>query len=200
MNPWYGVLLVVVSYLIGNLDFAYIIVKATKGVDIRDYGSGNPGMSNVLRTQGGKLAAWVFIGDALKGFVCVWAARMLGFTEWWVVGAGMAVVSGHNWPVLLHFRGGKGVSTSLGAFMAFDWFCGIIGIIIGGCMIMITKYMSLGNMIGICVVPFVVLFVYHLGNPPELVFAVFLAVTSLWQHRGNIKRLINGTERKLGEK
>ena len=92
MNPWYGVLLIIVSYLIGNLDFAYILVKKKKNVDIRDYGSGNAGMTNVLRTQGGAMAFWVFVGDAAKGAFCVWAARALGFSEWWVAGAGMAVI------------------------------------------------------------------------------------------------------------
>lgn len=197
MNPWYGVLLIIVSYLIGNLDFAYILVKKKKNVDIRNYGSGNAGMTNVLRTQGGAMAFWVFVGDAAKGAFCVWAARAFGFSEWWVAGAGMAVIAGHNWPVFLHFRGGKGVSTTIGAFLMYDWFCGIFGMLIGLVFMLSTKIMSVGSMTGIVAVPFVVLIVHHLSRPPELVFAIFMAVSVLWQHRANIVRLKNGTENKL---
>lgn len=196
-NPWYGVLMLVICYLIGNLDFGYIIVKAVKGVDIRDYGSGNAGMTNVLRTQGGALAAWVFLGDALKGVICILGTRMLGFTDWWIAGAGMAVVAGHNWPVFLGFRGGKGVATTIGVFFAYDPFCAIISFVVGLVVLLTTKTMSLGSMTGIVSAPIVCLILYGISNPPELVLALFLAVSVVFQHRSNIKRLKEGTESKL---
>ncbi|MEG0495413.1 MAG: glycerol-3-phosphate acyltransferase, partial [Eubacterium sp.] len=99
MNILYGIILVVVAYFIGNLDFAYIMVKAVKGEDVRNYGSGNAGTTNVLRTMGLKYAAPVFLLDALKGSFVIVAARMMGFSEAWVVAGGLAVIIGHNWPV-----------------------------------------------------------------------------------------------------
>ncbi len=196
-NTWCGILLVVICYLVGNINFGYILVKRAKKVDIRDYGSGNAGMTNVMRTQGGKLAAWVFAGDCLKGVICVLAARWLGFDEWWVAGAGIAVVLGHDFPVFLGFRGGKGVATSIGVFLAFDPFCAIISFVIGLIFLLTMKIMSVASMVGIVSSPIVCLIIYGLGNPPELLLACVLAVLVVYAHRANIKRLMKGEESKL---
>ena len=96
MSILIGLILVVAAYFIGNLDFAYIMVRAVKGEDVRNYGSGNAGTTNVLRTMGLKYAIPVFVLDALKGSVVILAARLLGFSEAWVAAAGIAVVCGHN--------------------------------------------------------------------------------------------------------
>ncbi|MEG0310895.1 MAG: glycerol-3-phosphate 1-O-acyltransferase PlsY [Eubacterium sp.] len=200
MNILYGIILVVVAYFIGNLDFAYIMVKAVKGEDVRNYGSGNAGTTNVLRTMGLKYAAPVFLLDALKGSFVIVAARMMGFSEAWVVAGGLAVIIGHNWPVCLGFRGGKGTATSIGLFVFFDWKVALIAIAVGLIVLAIFKMVSLTSIVGMTALPIVVLCLYQMNNIPEFIFALLLCISSVFQHRTNIKRIIAGTESKIGQK
>ena len=111
-----GIVCTVAAYFIGNLDFAYIMVKVVRGEDVRNYGSGNAGTTNVLRTMGLKYAVPVFVLDALKGSIVIIATRLLGLSDAWTVAGGIAVICGHNWPVFLGFRGGKATATSIGVF------------------------------------------------------------------------------------
>ena len=205
MSILIGLILVVAAYFIGNLDFAYIMVRAVKGEDVRNYGSGNAGTTNVLRTMGLKYAIPVFVLDALKGSVVILAARLLGFSEAWVAAAGIAVVCGHNWPVCLGFRGGKGTATSIGVFIVFDWPVALICIAIGLIFLAIFRMMSLTSIIGMVSLPIAVLiksiFITHGAVfTPELVFALFLCCSTVFQHRANIKRIAAGTESKVGQK
>lgn len=194
-------LMVVAAYFIGNLDFAYIVVKLVKKEDIRNYGSGNAGTTNVLRTMGRNYAILVFILDALKGSVVMLLARAIGFHGTWVEAlAGAAVVCGHNWPALLGFKGGKGTATSIGVFMVYDPFVAVICIAFGLILLAIFKMMSLTSIAGMVSLPVVILLVHRLSLPPELALGIFLALSTTFSHKDNIKRIIAGTERKVGQK
>ncbi|SDY01102.1 glycerol-3-phosphate 1-O-acyltransferase PlsY [Eubacterium barkeri] len=200
----YGVLLVVASYFVGNLDFAYIVVKAVRHEDVRNYGSGNAGTTNVLRTMGLKYAVPVFLLDALKGTVCILAARFLvgtfGLSDYFIAAAGIAVIAGHNWPVCLGFRGGKGTATSIGVFLALDPLVAVLAIVVGLIFLAIFKMVSLTSITGMVALPIVTLIIRGFTFTPELLLALFLCVSTVFQHRSNIKRIMAGTESKIGQK
>lgn len=204
MNLWCGIALIVGSYFIGNLDFAYIVVKAVKGEDIRNYGSGNAGTTNVLRTLGLKYAGLVLALDALKGTLCIAIGNLLvarvGIAPAWVAGAGVAVLCGHNWPVCLGFRGGKGTATSIGLFLLYDWKVALICIGIALVVLALFKMVSLASITGMTILPFVFLIMYGVSNVPGLCLTIFMALSTDIQHRSNIKRIANGTESKVGQK
>ncbi|WP_303867416.1 glycerol-3-phosphate 1-O-acyltransferase PlsY [Acetobacterium wieringae] len=194
-----GIVFVVAAYLIGNLNFAYILVKFLKNEDVRNYGSGNAGTTNVLRVMGKNVAIPVFVLDALKGTLVVLVGRYaLNVDEVFLVLAGIAVVAGHNWPVFLQFRGGKGTATSLGVFLVYDWEVAVIAIMIGLIVLAIWKMVSLTSMVGMTMLPiFTLLFGRSVA---EVVFAFVLCLFSIYQHRKNIGRIIQGKESKLGQK
>lgn len=199
-----SIALAVAAYFIGNLDFAYIVVKAVAHDDVRNYGSGNAGTTNVLRTLGIKYAIPVFILDALKGTLCILLARYLigafGLSEWMMAVTGIAVLCGHNWPVCLGFRGGKGTATSIGVFAAYDPLICLICVGVGLIFLALFKMVSLGSITGMIALPFAVLFVRGFVWAPELLLGIFLCLSSVFQHRSNIKRIIAGTESKVGQK
>ena len=179
------ILIVIIAYLLGNISTSYIIAKKMMGVDIRTQGSGNAGSTNVLRTLGKKAGAMTFIGDLLKGVIAVLIGKLIATISGVDIAtagylAVVGVVCGHNWPAFLGFRGGKGVATSLGSMIAA-----------------ITKYVSLGAIIGISMSPIMMVFT---KNSKGLIATLFLTVSVIYTHRENIKRLLSGTERKLGEK
>jgi glycerol-3-phosphate acyltransferase PlsY len=204
MNIIWGVLLLIASYFIGNLDFAYIVVKAVRGEDIRNFGSGNAGTTNVLRTMGLKYAGLVLLLDALKGTLCIAVARLLesqvGLSPWWTAGAGVAVLCGHNWPVLLKFRGGKGTATSIGLFLIYDWRIALICIAVGLILLAVFRMVSLSSMMGMTILPFVTLGFFGVHHLPALALTIFMALSTDIQHRSNIKRILNGTESKIGQR
>lgn len=194
-----GLVFVVAAYLIGNLNFAYILVKFLKNEDVRNYGSGNAGTTNVLRVMGKNVAIPVFLLDALKGCLVVVVGRYaLGVNEVFLVLGGIAVVAGHNWPAFLQFRGGKGTATSLGVFLTYDWEVAVIAIMIGLIVLAIWKMVSLTSMVGMTMLPiFTLLFSRTVA---EVIFAFVLCFFSIYQHRKNIGRIIQGKESKLGQK
>ena len=195
-------IIIVVAYLLGNISTSYIIGKKFAGVDIRTQGSGNAGSTNVLRTMGKKAGAMTFGGDVLKGAIAVGFARVLAHymkadeaTCAYI--AVVAVVIGHNWPAFLGFRGGKGVATSLGSMIAINPVLALSCFGIFLVIVAITKYVSLGAIVGISMSPIMMIFT---KNSKGLIATLFLTVSVIYTHRENIKRLLSGTERKLGEK
>ena len=170
-----GLVFVVAAYLIGNFNFAYILVKFLKNEDVRDYGSGNAGTTNVLRVMGKNVAIPVFLLDALKGCLVIVVGRyLLNLDEVFLVCGGIAVVAGHNWPAFLQFRGGKGTATSIGVFLVYDWEVAIIAIMIGLIVLAIWKMVSLTSMVGMTMLP---VFTLLLGRTiTEVVFAVVLCL------------------------
>ena len=195
-------IIIVVAYLLGNISTSYIIGKKLAGVDIRTQGSGNAGSTNVLRTMGKKAGALTFAGDLLKGMLAVFFARILahytGADE--ITSAYIAVVfvvAGHNWPAFLGFKGGKGVATSLGSMLAVNPILALSCFAFFLIIVAVTKYVSLGSVLGICISPILMLITH---NAKGVLVTLFLSASVVYTHRANIKRLLNGTERKLGEK
>ena len=192
------ILIVIIAYLLGNISTSYIIAKEMMGVDIRTQGSGNAGSTNVLRTLGKKAGAMTFIGDLLKGIIGKLIATISGVD---IATAGylavVGVVCGHNWPAFLGFRGGKGVATSLGSMIAINPVLALSCFGIFLVIVAITKYVSLGAIVSISMSPIMMIFT---KNSKGLIATLFLTVSVIYTHRENIKRLLSGTERKLGEK
>ncbi|EQK03534.1 TPA: glycerol-3-phosphate 1-O-acyltransferase PlsY [Clostridioides difficile] len=196
------IIIAVVAYLLGNISTSYIVAKRIAGVDIRTQGSGNAGSTNVLRTLGKRAGAMTFLGDVLKGVMAVliseFAARLVGI-DTLLAGylAVICVVAGHNWPAVLGFRGGKGVATSLGAMLAVNPVITLMCLAVFILVVAITKYVSLGSVVGIGCSP---IFMIMVKNKAGLIVAMFLTASVIYNHRANIKRLLNGTERKIGQK
>ena len=195
-------IIIVVAYFLGNISTSYIVAKRLAGVDIRTQGSGNAGSTNVLRTMGKKAGALTFGGDVLKGVVAVGFARILAYymkadqvTCAYI--AVVAVVIGHNWPAFLGFKGGKGVATSLGSMLAINPVLALTCLAAFIIIVLVSKYVSLGSVLGICLSP-VLMLITH--NTKGIWVTLFLSASVVYTHRANIKRLLNGTERKLGEK
>ena len=195
-------IIIITAYLLGNISTPYIVAKRLAGVDIRTQGSGNAGSTNVLRTLGKKAGALTFIGDVLKGLIAVLIARLIAYgvnlddTTCAYI-AVVAVVLGHNYPVFLGFKGGKGVATSLGSMLGMNPLVALLCLGFFIIIVAITKYVSLGSILGIGLSP-IIMMINH--NTKGVLVTLFLAISVAITHRENIKRLLNGTERKLGQK
>ena len=196
------VIIMLTAYLLGNISTSYIVAKRLTGVDIRTQGSGNAGSTNVLRTLGKKAGALTFIGDVLKGLIAVLIARFIAYgvnldNTTCAYIAVVAVVLGHNYPVFLGFKGGKGVATSLGSMLGMNPLVALLCLGFFIIIVAITKYVSLGSMLGIGLSP-VIMMINH--NTKGVLVTLFLTISVVITHKENIKRLLNGTERKLGQK
>jgi glycerol-3-phosphate acyltransferase PlsY len=189
------------AYLLGTIPFGVIIGRLFRGVDVREYGSGKMGATNVMRTAGICPGIVVFLADLAKGVGAVLLARLILPTEVAAVGAALAAVAGHNWPVYLKFRGGRGVTTSLGGLLALSWPLAILAFGLGVAIIALFRYVSLGSILGSVGLALIVLVLVALGWQPVelLVFAALVATAIVIQHRDNIARLRAGQERKLGQ-
>ena len=195
-------IIIITAYLLGNISTSYIVAKRLAGVDIRTQGSGNAGSTNVLRTLGKKAGALTFIGDVLKGLIAVLIARFIAYgvnldNTTCAYIAVVAVVLGHNYPVFLGFKGGKGVATSLGSMLGMNPLVALLCLGFFIIIVAITKYVSLGSMLGIGLSP-VIMMLNH--NTKGVLVTLFLTISVAITHKENIKRLLNGTERKLGQK
>ena len=190
------ILLTIISYFIGNISFAYILGKIFAKKDVREYGSGNAGATNAFRTFGKKVGALVFLGDVLKGVAAVLLGRYLGGQTGAYI-AGAFVIIGHNWPVLISFKGGKGVATTIGVMLFVNAKLTLICVIIGVVIIVITRTVSLGSISGMGLAPFVALIFIRPLTIDFFLFTVFLAGMSIYRHKDNIKRLVKGNENKF---
>jgi glycerol-3-phosphate acyltransferase PlsY len=195
------VVVILLGYLLGSIPFGYIMGRL-KGVDVTQYGSGRIGGTNVLRTVGKKAAA-VSIGcDLLKGAVAVLLARWLAGTELAVALAGFAAVLGHNFSIFIRFRGGAGTGTSMGAyFFMAPWPTIIVGLSSAFIGFVLLRYASVTSLLIVFLMSPALLFgVLFFDQPVEhLAFALAVGSLVLWSHRPNIKRLLMGTERRIGE-
>lgn len=185
------------SYLLGALPAAAWIAR-TRGIDIRQVGSGNSGATNVQRTLGWGPGLMVLVFDACKGAAAVLLARYLGLGDVWAALCGVLAIVGHNFSIFLGFKGGKGVATSLGTAIAIDPVVGACIVGVGVFTIAITRYVSVGSMVGAAVAVSTAL---ALGRPWwEVALLAALASLLVWQHRDNIKRIQAGNERHIGKK
>ncbi|MDI6640685.1 MAG: glycerol-3-phosphate 1-O-acyltransferase PlsY [Elusimicrobiota bacterium] len=187
------------SYLIGSIPTAYIITKILKGIDIRSYGSGNPGATNVLRLAGKTAGIFTFVIDFLKGFLTVKLAGLFGWNPEIQILCGTAAIIGHNWTVWLKFRGGKGVATGAGVVFALLHQIAIISIGVFIITVLLTGYVSVGSIVSAISVS---LFSWlNLSNTKiSLITKIVITVLSaivIFKHKDNIKRLTVGKESKF---
>lgn len=202
MNVLNDVLALLGAYLLGSISLGYMIGKL-KGVDMRQVGSGSTGMTNVLRTLGLPLAVLVLAADVSKGVLAVLLARSLtgGVPLVEALAATFAVV-GHNWPVFSGFRGGRGIATGVGGLTTLNPLSGVIALTVFLVPVAITRYVSLGSILAVVSAMITLPLFAALGITPWQ-YSTYVAIGGLlilWQHRGNMGRLLHGTERRLGER
>ena len=204
----------IVAYLIGSISFSVIFSKKMAGFDVREKGSGNAGSTNMLRSVGKKAAAITLICDILKGVISISIAMILGKMiqgankELLVQIAGIAVVIGHTFPIFFQFKGGKGVATSLGVLLMSNWQIGLICLVFALVLMILTRMVSLGSCGAAVLFPVLTLFINEnytvltagKKGTTYLVYSIILAAIVLFNHRSNIKRILNGTENRLGSK
>ena len=194
--------MVPISYLLGSIPFGLIAGKLVKHVDIRSYGSGTTGMTNVLRTVGRRAAVLVLILDTGKAVVAVVVARVIFDSTGAEVVAALVVLVGHNWPVFIRFRGGRGTASGWGGLLILSPISGLIAVSIWVPLTAITRYVSLGSLAATTLGSLAIIVLAAMGHAP-LVYTWFGAIGGLLvvaRHRDNIQRLIRGTERKLGQR
>ena len=185
------------GYLLGSLPFAVIVSKLFGLADPRSYGSGNPGATNVLRS-GNKLAAVLtLLGDAVKGWLAVWLAIRFGADANTVAATGFAALLGHVFPILLGFKGGKGVATAAGVFLGFSGWLALACIGVWLAVAVITRYSSLA---AICAALAAPLFGWWLLDGPQVLALLAMSVLVVWRHQPNIRNLLAGTESRIGQK
>lgn len=188
--------LIVCAYLLGSISVGLLLAKM-KGTDPRAVGSGNIGATNVMRAAGKTTGALTLVGDALKGFLPVAVAFFIGESKLIVAAVGLAAFLGHLFPIFLKFKGGKGVATALGVYLGLNPFAVLIAVIIFVFVLLKWRFVSLGSLIGVAVMPFLL---YVLNAPGQYIYLVLIIGTLIFiKHKDNIRRLITGTESKIGD-
>lgn len=198
------ILCVLIGYAFGCLQFAYILGKVLKGIDIRKYGSGNAGTTNAIRVLGTKIGITTLVLDIFKAVAALLIIALLwGYDQkQLLLWGGIGVVLGHNYPFYMQFKGGKGVAATIGIFLATDIRLLLLAGVPALILLAITKYMSLASLTYMLLLV-VVSAIFYIGTPIGLeviILATVLSISGFWRHRGNIKRLIRGEEVKMGQK
>jgi glycerol-3-phosphate acyltransferase PlsY len=192
-------LLAVFAYLLGSVSFSIVVVRIFFRKDIREEGSGNAGATNVLRNHGAKAGIAVAALDVAKGAAAVWGMRWATANPAWLAAAAFAVVLGHVFPVFFRFRGGKGVATTVGAFLVLAPAATGVVVLLFLAVVALTRYVSLGSILAATALPPVALYLFRSPDPVAL-SAGATALLILFKHRDNLRRLASGTERRLGGK
>jgi len=189
-----GLLAVVIAYLLGGIPFGFLLVKLTRGTDVRESGSGNIGATNVLRTTGRAAGVATLALDIAKGFVAVWlAAKLTDDAPEWTSLAALAVMAGHAFPVFLKFQGGKAVATFIGAFAYLTPLPLAAVLLLFVVAVAITRYISAASILAAATFPFGVWMILH--PPVQVTLAAFLAGAFIvYRHKSNWSRLRAGTE------
>ncbi len=195
---------IAISYLVGSIPSGYIVGRALKGIDVREFGSGAIGATNVMRTLGRGPFLGVLLADALKGYIPVLVTWFVFESHGLQVASGLAAVLGHDFPLYLGFRGGRGVATSFGVYAALAMPVSVSLLAVGLFIMLTFRYMSLMSLVTVPLGALVLLVFAILGvgddyTYTKAVFGAFATALVLVRHSGNIRRLIQGTEPKLGE-
>lgn len=202
MPTFYPALAALAAYLIGSLSFAVIVSRAMGLNDPRTYGSGNPGATNVLRSGNKAAAILTLLFDALKGFVPV--ALVAQFGGRWGLGegtlalVGLAAFLGHLWPVFFRFQGGKGVATAAGVLLGINPWLGLATLLTWVIIAFFFRYSSLAAIVSAAFAPFYQLLIW--GGGPLAIGISVMGLLLVWRHSANIRKLLAGTESKLGQK
>lgn len=199
------ILVALVSYMLGSIMFSVIFTKKIKGFDVREKGSGNAGSTNVLRTAGKGVALLTLVCDIAKGIVAILFALLMNNIdpvdnpEYLVQVAGMCVAIGHTFPIFFKFKGGKGVATSLGIILLVNWKIGLICLVFALLLMILSRMVSLGSVSAAILFPVLTIFITegYIVEGNYIVFGILLGAFVCFNHRSNIKRLLNGTENKL---
>ena len=213
MVPYY-IIIGIIAYLIGSVNFSILISKKVAGFDLREKGSGNAGTTNVLRTVGKGAAAATLILDILKGVVAIYVAILYGKIVTGITSlpidasilaqvAGIFVILGHTYPIYFGFKGGKGVATSLGILITTNYQIGLICLVFALILIALTRMVSVGSLAAAILFPVLTLFLgkeNYIVPGNYFVYSIVIALIVIFNHRANIKRLLNGTENKLSFK
>ena len=202
------IIIAVIAYVIGSINFSVIISRKMAGFDVREKGSGNAGTTNMLRSVGKKAAAITLVCDILKGVIAILIAMLMNKIfpnsngALLVQIAGVAVILGHTFPIFFKFKGGKGVATSLGVLIMSNWQIGLICLVFALILIILTQMVSVGSIAAAILYPVLTIFIpqnYILpGN--YIIYSVVLAVIIVFNHRENVKRLLSGTENRISFK
>jgi len=187
------------SYLIGAIPFGLIFARTMSGVDVRTVGSGNIGATNVLRGAGKTAALLTLLADALKGLIPVLIAARMFSNDTITAMCGIAAILGHNFPVYLRFKGGKGVATSFGVVLAVAPWTGLVCLLVWGAAAAIWRYSSLSALMAFAFYPLIT-FAYQGDSRPLSLLSLVVFGSMYYRHRDNIKRLLAGTEPKIGQK
>ena len=210
------IIMAVIAYLIGSVNFSVILSKKMAGFDIREKGSGNAGSTNMLRSVGKRAALLTLICDILKGVISISIAILFGKMgqaqginkELLVQIAGVAVVVGHTYPIFFKLKGGKGVATSLGVLLMSNWQIGLICLVFALVLMALTWIVSLGSCGAAVLFPVLTLFIndnytvlsFNKTGSVYFIYSLILAIIVLYNHRKNIKRILDGTENRLSFK
>ena len=213
MIPYY-IIMGMIAYLIGSINFSILISKKVAGFDVREKGSGNAGTTNVLRTVGKGAAVVTLILDILKGIAAIWLAIGYGNLVFWLAKvqidnsilvqiAGIFVILGHTFPIYFGFKGGKGIATALGILLTTNYQIGLICLVFALVLMVLTRMVSVGSLGAAVLFPVLTLFLSKEnfivpGN--YIVYSIVIAILVIFNHRSNIKRLLNGNENKISFK
>ncbi|HET8707628.1 MAG TPA: glycerol-3-phosphate 1-O-acyltransferase PlsY [Pseudomonadales bacterium] len=191
-----GLVLTLAAYLMGSISTAILVCRALGYPDPRGEGSGNPGTTNVLRIAGKGPAALTLLGDVAKGVVPVVLSRHFNAADWILAAVTLGAFAGHLFPIFFKFEGGKGVATALGAVTVLSWPIGVSVMATWLVIALITRYSSLAAIVGWALAP---VYAYFFA-PNYLMMLLVLSAMLIYRHQENIRKLLSGTERKIGEK
>lgn len=199
MNPW--ILSISIAYLLGSIPFGYLLVRIFLNEDIREQGSGNIGATNVARSGAKGLGLATLLLDMGKAFLAVVIARHIAPGNYdLAVAAAVAAVLGHVYPVWLGFRGGKGVASALGVFLALTWPSAVGILLVFAVVFALTRYVSLASIVGSATLPLFALHFVKSWTPMVTFGLLFIPLLVIVKHHGNIRRLMSGTESRFGTK
>ena len=205
------IIIAIIAYLVGSINFSVIISKRMAGFDVREKGSGNAGTTNMLRSIGVKAAVITLLCDILKGVVVILIAILIGNIvdglddALLVQLAGIFVIIGHTFPIFFGFKGGKGIATSLGVLLMINWQIGLICLEFALILMAITRMVSVGSIAAAILFPVLVVFIGQnyivpVNNWSYLIFSIIIAILVLFNHRENLKRIFTGKENKISFK
>ena len=189
------------AYLLGSISWGLIIGRVRRGIDVREYGSGATGTTNVLRTLGPRVAAVVLVADVSKGAAAVLLARLLIDAPLAHALAGVLVIVGHNWPAFSRFHGGRGVTAAVGALAVMYPAVAAAAVAVFVSTVLVSRYVSLGSVLSVATAMIAIPIMVATGQVPweYLIYVSASGPIILWRHRGNIQRLLQGTERRIGQ-
>jgi len=207
--------LVVLAYLVGSIPFSFLLVKLVAGKDVREFGSRNVGATNAARTAGRAVGIVALLLDIAKGYGAVALGRWLvarpewpftpGVLPWqsremWIALAGLIAVLGHMYPLWLRFHGGKGVATATGVFLALSPVVVAAAILVFAIVLLLFRYVSLASIVSAASIPLFFRYLAHEAPFWHIVVSIAIAIAVIVKHHSNIARIVDGTERKLGQK